>query len=139
MKYHNNDVYILADNFSLFMDDKGSYGSFVIKDSKVTSGQDPDGYIAKGKEIPIGSDGKLVFRVGRKGSDAVAEWWCDTVRPECNTFNKNPDELNFAVKGTLTMNAVLDSLGIRYTITYDDVCMAQGHTAERNTGGSVVL
>ncbi len=139
MKYHDNDVYIKPSGFSLFEDGNKSYGTFVIDDYSVTSGQDPDNHICKKKVIQIDKDGKLTFSLGRKGSESVAEWWSSNVRKECNTFNEDPDDLNFAFEGTLTLNVDSDLLGGRKTLVFKNICMAQGHSAGRNNwwfGGS---
>lgn len=139
MKYHDNDVYIVPNGFSLFEDGNNSYGSFVIDDYSVTSGQDPDDHIWEGKVIPIDENGKLTFSLGRKGSSGVADWWTSKVRKECNTFNEDPDDLNFAFEGTLTLNVDSALLGGRKTLVFKNICMAQGNAAGRNNwwfGGS---
>ena len=56
MKYHDNVVQILNsydDIFSLWKDNDGKYGSFTIRDFKISSGQDPQNKIQKGQKYDI--------------------------------------------------------------------------------------
>jgi len=118
----------------------GHYGYFKIEDSYATNGQDPDRKIAPDKIIYVNQDGKLCFRVGRKGSKESADWWKNRVPYDYNTFNKNPKDLNFALKGTLVLNIDSGVIGGKKVVTYPGVCMAQGNTAGRNNwwfGGTI--
>jgi hypothetical protein len=72
------------------------------------------------------SNGGVTFKVGRKGSGDVANWWKERVRTDQNTFGHDPGELNFAFGGTYVLTL---STG---TFTFQDVYIAQGHSGSSN-------
>ena len=64
MTYRDNEVSISLNTSSELSLVSGSY---TVKSHSVTDGQDPDGNIYDGLVKNLGSDGKMSFRVGRKG------------------------------------------------------------------------
>lgn len=135
MTYRNNDIYFsLEEGYSVVN------GSYTIEGFAVTNGQDPDQKIYAGLTVQCGSDGKLTFEVGRKGSGSVADWFKSNIPASHNTFNENPGDLNFAFIGTLSLNIKGGSLGNRQeTFIFPKVALAQGHTGFSNNwwfGGS---
>lgn len=60
----------------------------------------------------------ITARAGRKKSYLPARWWCDQVNNDgtkmIHTANRDyrPDELNFAFKGTLTINGANFDIGL---------------------------
>lgn len=133
MKYHDNEVYIDNQGGCSFWKNGSSYGKFVIKDSCVSDGQDPEGYLAKGKTFEMDSDGKLVFKAGRHKTSAVATWWKNRIKWNYNTFDKDPDELNFAMLGDLTLNLTGGDFGSdKVTVVLTNVAFAQGNNGRNN-------
>ncbi|MBO4291394.1 MAG: hypothetical protein J5898_05755 [Lachnospiraceae bacterium] len=131
MTYRDNEVQILFGGNERLYKENDSYGEYTIKDFKVTSGQDPNGKISKGKVFKLSEDGKATFSVGRKKSGEVADWWKERVKRECNTFNDNPGELNFAFKVDLNININSSKFG-KHRVTYRDLCIAQGNNGRNN-------
>lgn len=130
MKYHDNEVLI---NLNNFYDLTLVGGSYTVNEFSVTSGQDPDDNIHAGLVIKFGEDGKMSFRVGRKGSDTTAKWFNDRIQASHTTFNHTAGKLNFAFIGTLVLVFTGGSYGSnRVTFTFNDVAIAQGHTGGRN-------
>lgn len=121
MTYHDNDV-----TFSVASNNLVS-GTFTVNSFSVTSGQDPDNKIHAGLVVNCKSDGKFTFSVGRKGSSDVANWFSKNIPASRTTFNHDPDDLNFAMIGTLTLNF---SNGIN--CTFYNVAIAQGHSGASN-------
>ena len=117
MKTHDNDVYFFCNEISSFR--------FDVIGHSITSGQSFEGVTEACKD----SGGwKITVKAGRKGSGSVAGWFKDKVLPGKATATKNhgdwPDELNFAVEGTLLV--VAD--GKEYKSNQNWI-IAQGHTA----------
>lgn len=138
MTYHDNDVYLsLGGGYSLIS------GSYSLTGYSVTNGQDPKGYIHNGLVVNCGSNGKLTFKVGRKGSGEVASWFNTRVPANRNTFNHTAGDLNFAFMGTLTITVTGGILGGgRDTYTFQNVSLAQGHSGASNNwwfGGSTCM
>lgn len=136
MKYHDNVVQILNsydDIFSLWKDNEGKYGSFTIKDFKISSGQDPKNRIQKGQKYDINSNGEMTFSIGRHKTKEVADWWRYTIGIKADncTFNATPDELNFAMIGELELNVKGGILGNNgCVLRFTDVAFAQGQNFE---------
>lgn len=128
MTYHDNDVNIVTSGgYSLIS------GSYVVNGFSVTSGQDPDGNIHNGLTQTFGSDGKMTFRVGRKGSSDVANWFNGQVSADQTTFGHTAGDLNFAFIGTLTLTVSGGILGNgQGTFVFNDVAIAQGHSGASN-------
>jgi len=128
MTYHNNDVYLsLASGYTLLG------GTYTVESFSVTDGQDPEGHIYAGLNVSFGSDGKLTFSVGRKGSGSVAKWFNNQIPASQTTFNHTADDLNFAFIGTLTLAITGGVLGDNQEICrFSDVALAQGHTGASN-------
>lgn len=128
MTYRDNDVFIsMIDNYKLIK------GSFIISDFSVTPGQDPEGKIYKGLTMNFGSDGKMTFSIGRKGSDIVANAFNNWAPQLNNTFGHHAEKLNFAFNGTLSLTisgGIIDHDSD--TFLFEDIAIAQGHKGASN-------
>ena len=109
-------------------------GTFIIEDYRISSGEDPMGYIKKNdKRSWSGNDGSITYKIGRHGTTDVADWFQKNVSSNKNTFNQNPGKLNFAFIGTLTLE--VKSLGINPVeekLTFNNIAIAQGHAGASN-------
>ncbi|ROI02558.1 hypothetical protein EGI16_13065 [Chryseobacterium sp. G0240] len=121
MEYRDNEVFLASASNNLVK------GTFTVNEYSVTSGQDPNGHIHAGYVASCGSDGKFTFSIGRKGSKEVAKWFSDRVPGNRTTFDHNPDDLNFAMIGTL----VLEFTGNK-VCTFYNIALAQGHSGSSN-------
>ena len=99
-------------------------GDFQITNFHVTKGQDYALNI--GIHHPL-SYGEFHFGADRKGSKEVAATFSEVCPPERNTFNKNPDKLNFWIKGDMRLNF---RNGKSYT--FPNTYIAQGHSGASN-------
>ena len=105
--------------------------TYTISDFSITNGQDPDHVNKVGQVRNFVGD--VTFRVGRKGSSQVATWWRNHIASYQNTFNKGPDDLNFAFIGKLSIVLTGGSLGgAQERFTLDDIAFAQGHAIDNN-------
>ena len=141
MTYHDNEVIVKTIQHSYGNLDDGNVisllavpwtieiGRYELTDFDVTSGQDPDHNLnlVYGLIFSLNSNSGFVFTVGRKGSKEVAESFNRACPPEHNTFGHTADELNFWMKGTMTL---LFRNGKRYT--FPNTFFAQGHAAAVN-------
>lgn len=127
MKYHDNVVKLNLKKGELYEID-GKFGYFKVTELCITSGQDPDKKNKVGNVYPINANGEIVFRVGRKGSSEVANWWKERIPANHTTFNHDPGDLNFAFIGEL----VLYVASIKKVVTYKNVGLAQGHAGASN-------
>lgn len=106
----SNDVYL---------DNAGSL-SYSLADHSISSGQPWGGVTSNYNSITVNA--------GRHGSGAPAQFFLRGLGP-ANVMGNNvnsdqfPSDLNFAVKGDLTMN--VDSI----TVTCNDIFFGQGHTS----------
>ena len=127
MSYHDNFVYFDVPN-------RNSGGSFVVKDYYIPSAQDPDHHIQIGTVVPVDfSNSVLHFRevsldfvLGRSGSYDAATWWRARVSANENIFNSEPEKLNFAMKGDLTL------IFSGNTYFLKGFYIAQGHVLHNN-------
>lgn len=104
-------------------------GEFYIKDHKVTLGQPSD--VKNGDTLQCDSNGEFNFRVGRKKSKDVANWFNEKCDPSKNTtFGHPANELNFAFFGTLRLT--LSHEWNKYEIVLDDILIAQGSEGTYN-------
>lgn len=128
MKYHDNEVHLtLTEGYSIIS------GSYTVNEFSVTSGQDPDGHIKSGLKLSFGSNGSMTFKVGRHGSDSVADWFNDRVPASQTTFNHSAGKLNFAFLGTLVLNLTGGIMGEgSKAFTFLNVALAQGHAGASN-------
>ncbi|MCG9790844.1 PI-PLC domain-containing protein [Flavobacterium algicola] len=128
MTYRDNDVYFsLCKGYSLIS------GSYTIDSFSVTDGQDPDKHIHNGLKVAFGSDGKMSFSIGRKGSEKVAKWFNNSISSSKNTFNHQAGELNFAFLGTLKLTLTGAKLaGRTKSVTFSNISIAQGHSGASN-------
>lgn len=130
MTYRDNDVCIKLSDFYGFSLVRGSY---TIESYYVTPGQDPDGNIHAGLVSSFGSDGKMTFKIGRKGSEDTARWFNDRIAPSQTTFGHSAGELNFAFIGTLKLVLTGDVYGKNeIAFTFLNVAIAQGHAGASN-------
>lgn len=105
-------------------------GRFTVKQLSITNGQDPEERNKVGDQKNITSNGTFNFSVGRKGSTQVALWWKDAIEPGKCTFNKYPDDLNFAFAGELELTFKVNQQDRVYR--FEDVYIAQGHAGTSN-------
>lgn len=128
MSYHDNYVYFTVKTSGYTLQG----GTYKTTDRSITSGQDPDG-----KNDPPHSyemnphEGSFGFTVGRKGSGQVASWFSSFVGPNNNTFGHNPDDLNFAFRGNLSLT--IEGSGLdRGPVNFPDIFIAQGKAVGNN-------
>lgn len=125
-KYHDNQVKIT--NNSLF---EIVSAEFIITAYSITPGQDRDKNIFIGLQKSFnGNGGSFTYKIGHKKSKTVANWFTQNISSTNNTFNKNPDDLNFALMGNLTLNITGGTIqdGVTNTVTLNNVVFAQGHS-----------
>ncbi|PJX09668.1 phospholipase [Pseudomonas putida] len=132
--YHDNKVHFRSKYGQPFgTANEIVYGSYEITSAKVSSGQDPDNYIDPPFTRSFSSNGTMSFKVGRHGTDAVANWFSSYISDSENTFGHAPDKLNFGFKGTLKLTVTGGSFsGMDQTLVFKDVFIAQGHTGTSN-------
>lgn len=128
MTYHDNDVYFSLDKeYSLIS------GTYTVESFSITDGQDPDGHIKDNLTVSCGTDGKLTFSIGRKGSESVAEWFNNRIPASQTTFNHGAGKLNFAFIGKLSLTIKGGILGgNKETFIFSNVALAQGHSGASN-------
>lgn len=103
------------DNWVYFPD--GCVTSFNVSQAVVTDGEDYEGVTVANCAVNV--------IAGRKKSAAVATAFSSACDPDVRgTFRDEPDELNFFIKGDMT---VTDKEGQRYAIS--NICLAQGSNA----------
>lgn len=137
MKYRDNDVVISSSYIDYQYERKFDYqivgGSCQITHLSITGGQDPNSYNRVGNTVSFGRSGSLRFKVGRKGSGAVASWWKSRVLASRCTFNNTPGKLNFAFNVDLLLRLTGGNLGSRVaTVRFDDLYFGQGHAGTSN-------
>lgn len=129
MTYHNNDVTFSVSGSGYTL----KSGGYTVDSFSVTRGQDPDHKIRNGLAVPMNSDGRMTFRVGRKGSKETAAWFNNKVPAAQTTFNHAAGKLNFAFLGTLTLELTGGILGGgKDTYTFSNIGIAQGHSGASN-------
>ncbi len=130
MTYRDNEVKF---EFQKYSDYKLVGGKYTINDFCITSGQDPDGHIKIGMVSNFGEDGKMVFSIGRKGSESTAKWCNDRLDATQNTFGHDAGELNFAFMGTLELVvAGGQDYSEHQTFIFSNIAIAQGHAGLSN-------
>jgi hypothetical protein len=135
MSYHDNrvNVTLLIGDHDGNLTEKNyepwriTGGAFEITDFDVTNGQDPNQNLKIGNVHLMDNDHDFCFIVGRKASKEVAATFNKACPPERNTFNHAAGELNFWVKGTLTLVFASGK-----TYTFPNTYFAQGHAAAVN-------
>ncbi|MCS3433889.1 phosphatidylinositol-specific phospholipase C [Klebsiella sp. BIGb0407] len=122
----DNDVkFVLHNGYTLIG------GSYVVTDGRVTNGQPSE--VTRGKILTCNSSGVFRFRVGRKHSESVAKWFNNILNTEKNTtFGHAAGSLNFAFIGNLSLTIKNNKTGSQYSVLFDDVVMAQGHSGSSN-------
>lgn len=102
MSYHHNKIQFSSNS-------RIDSGKYVVTDFYIHSSQDPNRHIQIGTDVKmsinddLGWVGTLDFVLGRSGAYDVATWWRKRVSSDENNYNKEPDKLNFAMKGDFTM------------------------------------
>ena len=121
MTYHNSYVYFLNSK------------RYTVLDYYIPSAQDPDHHIKIGTVVKLdvytgigGEKGKLDFVLGRSSSYSVATWWRNRISSDESNYGEEPDKLNFAMKGDLTL--IIN--GEAYV--FSDFFIGQGHDATTN-------
>lgn len=124
MTYRDNEV-----NFACGQNPGLTGATFTITDYSISSGQDPQKKIYDNLVTVADSGINLNFEIGRKGSPDVANWFSNKIKPNENTFNSNPGDLNFALFGTLTL-----SFGgpVAQKYTFSNIMLAQGKSGSTN-------
>ncbi|KAH6901018.1 hypothetical protein BKA70DRAFT_1524540 [Coprinopsis sp. MPI-PUGE-AT-0042] len=127
-KYRDNDVFVPykgGGGWSV------AGGVFTVTERSITEGQDPDNLNKPVMRKVIKDEDKMTFRVGRSKSLNVARWFTKRVLAQANTFNHDPEELNFAFFGSLTFLIFGNDMeGDAFTIP--SVVFAQGSTKNNN-------
>lgn len=128
MEYHNNVVeFQVHGGYSLIR------GSFEIVDLCITDDQDPDKLNKVGNRLECTNDGKFTFRVGRHGSEKVANWFNNRIGAGHTTFNHTAGLLNFAFIGKLTLIIKKNEKNApELTCKFYNVALAQGHVVGNN-------
>ena len=95
--------------------------SFTVSSYDITSGEDYDGTTATAEDGAC----KVTITADRKKSEDVAEWFEQQIGTgnaiACDSSGPMPDDLNFAVEGTLVLTQG------DQTTTCDNIILAQGH------------
>lgn len=104
-------------------------GEFYINDHKITTGQPSD--VRNGAILRFDSNGELNFRIGRKRSKDIANWFNGQCDPNKNTtFGHPAKRLNFAFIGTLQLT-ICHELE-EYKVSFNDILIAQSQTGTSN-------
>ncbi len=131
LKMHYHDNYVKFDiNGPLFIG-----GSYKVEDFYIPSSQDPNHYIKIGTVVDLdwvnAYTTSLDFVLGRHGSSDVADWWNSKVKSNQNNYNYEPGKLNFAMKGTFTVNYEANQYET-INCVFSDFFIAQGRTWDHN-------
>ncbi|KAH6903394.1 hypothetical protein BKA70DRAFT_1110775 [Coprinopsis sp. MPI-PUGE-AT-0042] len=128
MTYRDNDVYVPYNG-------GGGWtvvnGVFTVTDKSITGGQDPNNFNQPVFQKSINGQNKMSFRVGRSKSAGVAQWFTSKIPREANTFDDNPDKLNFAFFGSLSYTIWGNNIQGE-TFTVPKVMFAQGSSGSSN-------
>lgn len=118
---HPNEVFFAMPGLQKF--------TFTETSHSVTEGQP---YTEPTSEVEKPGQGVIVVNAGRSGSKDVAGWFMRNVASgqtlACDSKGSAPDKLNFAVRGTLT----LELAGQANPIVCEDVLIGQGHFGVNN-------
>ncbi|HEY9132954.1 MAG TPA: hypothetical protein VIM98_14475 [Dyella sp.] len=129
MSYHDNAVKLVIQSSGYTL----LGGSYETMNQRISSGQDPDGKNSPPQRYDVtGHEGRISFEVGRKGSEQVAEWFAKRVGGNLNTFGKNPDRLNFAFQGDLSLSIEGPGLDPDKPVVLPNIFLAQGHSGSTN-------
>jgi hypothetical protein len=128
MKYHNNTVTLKIKSPGYML----LGGSYVTKDQSISGGQDPHEKNKPPQSYDVSGGGEITFSVGRNGSERVGNWFASQVGGSHNTFGKNPDKLNFAFNGDLSLLIDGPGLSSSHPVSLPDIFLAQGHTYAAN-------
>ena len=125
MTYHSNVIDFLNEGIE--------GGRYTVLDFYIPSAQDPDHHIKIGTVVKLdvytgigGEKGKLDFVLGRSSSYSVATWWRNRISSDESNYGEEPDKLNFAMKGDLTI-----VIGGK-SYVFLDFFIAQGHNETGN-------
>jgi hypothetical protein len=116
---HDNDAFFAINGLQSF--------TFSETSHSITSGQPYSGASAS---VSSGK-GQITVKAGRKASDSVAAWFRQQVGSGqtlvCDTKGTYPDQLNFAVEGTMSIGSSDGK-----TIECDNIVVAQGNFGQFN-------
>ncbi len=116
----------------VFFDVQGlSSFSFTESSHSVTSGQPYSGTTAGVKKEDGHDQAYVLVKAGRKGSDSVASWFKTQAKDgqtlACDSSGTYPNQLNFAVQGTLKFTTQT-----KRNLVCDNVIIGQGHFGTNN-------
>lgn len=138
MEYQSNRVYFLLSGTASAIRSVNA-GRFTITGLSISDGQDPKdkNWVGQVKALDIAGSPNFYFEIGRHHTAKVANWFSSRIPSQGNTFGHDPDELNFAFLGTLSLTlrlASVDPATGRYeqTIVFDDIALAQGRSGSTN-------
>jgi len=100
-------------------------GNYTVTDFMVTPGEDSDLKVGQIKEFD--DTGLFSFGVDRSSSASVATWFSERIASNQNTFNHEPDELNFAIMGNLIL--VIGNVNLpngEDSFIFTNIALAQG-------------
>ena len=126
MTYHHNEIEFTSNEVI-------QGGRYTVLGFWIPSAQDPDHHIKIGTVVKLdlisttyGETGQLDFVLGREGTYGAATYWRDRISSDQNNYNKEPDKLNFAIRGDLTI--ILSGK----TYVFSDFFIGQGHNISGN-------
>ncbi|KAK6509193.1 hypothetical protein TWF481_003954 [Arthrobotrys musiformis] len=124
-KYQSNRIKIINKTPNLTL----TGGKFTISQFCISEGQDPSNINKIGNVLPLDDKHRITFKVGRHGTEEVAEWWKKFVPPAKNTFVSKPHKLNFAFLGTLRLDFEGKGGGEGGSFNFFDVALGFGDYA----------
>ncbi|KAJ1328917.1 hypothetical protein MN608_05647 [Microdochium nivale] len=102
-------------------------GSFKVQELAITNGSDPETRNKIGNfSTWQGPDGKITWSIGRKKTREVAQFWKERILAGSNTFNDDPDELNFAFYGDMKFSLRGGVFDVSTDFTITGAAIAQG-------------
>lgn len=107
-------------------------GKFKLTDYKITKEQPFETPTDRTYEFTA-TNSEFNVKAGRSASKEVAEYFKDWCPVNKNTFKNKPDDLNFALRGELSLTFKMTAeVGETYTLTFADIMLAQGHSGQSN-------
>ena len=106
---------------------------FIVDQLSISPGQDPQekNKVGDTKEWE-GESGKIMWSVGRHGTDTVAKWWSARIKVKESTFGHDPKELNFAFIGHMELLIKGGAFPSPVYFTIAEVAIGQGHAGSSN-------
>ena len=128
----DNEVWITTDPRLTESDFQITTGHFVITDFKVTTGQDTTMTVDGDSWFNTKDGSGFHFGANRSNSGEVAQWLNSRVPSSQITFGHDASELNFAIKGTMTLFVKGSVFEDGQALTFESTYLAQGHTGLDN-------